>query len=72
MKIIMERFPGGLEAKDLVVTAVAWVATVVWFNPWPGNFHMLWVQPKRKKKKEKKLWIPILPFFSAVLGFTRC
>ena len=24
------------------------------FDPWPGNFHMLLVQPKKKKKKEKK------------------
>ena len=22
------------------------------FNPWPGNFHVPWVQPKRKKKKK--------------------
>ena len=21
------------------------------FNPWPGNFHMMWVQPQKKKKK---------------------
>ena len=21
------------------------------FDPWPRNFHMPWVQPKRKKKK---------------------
>ena len=24
------------------------------FEPWPGNFHMLWVHPKKKKKKKKK------------------
>ena len=23
-------------------------------SPWPGNFHMLWVQPWGKKKKKKK------------------
>ena len=22
------------------------------FDPWPGNFHMLWAQPKKKKKLE--------------------
>ena len=21
------------------------------FNPWPGNFHIMWVHQKRKKKK---------------------
>ena len=24
------------------------------FDPWPRNFHKLWVQPKRKKKKESE------------------
>ena len=24
------------------------------FNPWPGNFHMLQVQPRKKKKRERK------------------
>ena len=24
------------------------------FDPWPGKLPMLWVQPKRKKQKEKK------------------
>ena len=24
------------------------------FHPWPGNFHMPWVQQKKKKKKKKK------------------
>ena len=24
------------------------------FDPWPGNFHMLQVQPKKEKKKKKK------------------
>ena len=23
------------------------------FDPWPGNFHMLWVWPKKKKREEK-------------------
>ena len=23
------------------------------FDPWPENFHMWWVQPKKKKKKRK-------------------
>ena len=24
------------------------------FDPWPGNFHVLWVRQKKKKKKRKK------------------
>ena len=32
------------------------------FNHWPGNFHMSWVWPKKKKKKKvpSKKWIHIL------------
>ena len=56
------------------LTAVVWVATEAWFdpwpltqwvkgsgvatakmwlrfNPWPRNFHKLWVRPFKKKKK---------------------
>ena len=25
------------------------------FSPWPGNFHRLWVQLKKGKKKERKV-----------------
>ena len=24
------------------------------FSPWPGNFHMLWVRPYKKRKRKKK------------------
>ena len=24
------------------------------FSTWPGNFHILWVQPLKKKKEERK------------------
>ena len=24
------------------------------FNPWAGNFHMLWVRPKKKKKNNRR------------------
>ena len=38
--------------KDLAVS-VMWLGSVLWhgprFDPWPGNFCMLWVQPKKKK-----------------------
>ena len=29
------------------------VLSLLWhrFSPWPGNFCMVWVQPKKKKKK---------------------
>ena len=30
------------------------------FSPWPGNFHMLWMQPKKKKIKIKSVYRPIL------------
>ena len=28
-----------------------WLGSLLWygFNPWPGNFHMPWAQPKKKK-----------------------
>ena len=36
-------------------------------NPWPGNFHMLWVQPFKKKKKKKILsqltWAQLSPWY---------
>ena len=35
-----------------------WLRSLLWhrFHPWPGQFHMLWMCPK-KKKKERKLLI---------------
>ena len=32
--------------KDLV-SPLLWLRSLLWrrFEPWPGNFHMLWVQP---------------------------
>lgn len=35
--------PGGLVVKDSEFTALAQ------FNPWPGKFHVLQVQPKKKE-----------------------
>ena len=37
------------ELKDLVSQQL-WLR----FEPWPRNFHTLWVQPFKKKKKKKK------------------
>ena len=37
-----------------VVTAEALATAVAWGDPWPGNFHMLQEQPKRKNKNNTK------------------
>ena len=36
--------------KDLVLSLL-WLRLLLWhrFNPWPRNFHMPWMHPKRKK-----------------------
>ena len=33
-----------------------WLWSQVWlkFNPWPGNFHMLWVWPEKKQKQKNR------------------
>ena len=40
--------------KDLVLSLQQF-GLLLWlrFNLWSGNFHMLWVQPKKKKEKKK-------------------
>ena len=35
--------------KDLELSLALARAVQCWFNPWPGNFGMLQVQPKKKK-----------------------
>ena len=37
---------------DLALS-LQWLESLLWcsFDPWPGNFHMLWVWPKKKKIK---------------------
>ena len=42
------------QVKDPALSLL-WLASLLWrgFSPWPGNFHMLWVQPKRKNKTLK-------------------
>ena len=49
---LAKEFPGGLAVKDLALTLL-WLRLLLWcrFDPWPGNFHMLWVQPQKKKKE---------------------
>ena len=44
------------------------------FHPWPGNLHMLWVWPLKKKKKkklEKKIFhfLDIIKFFLPIVSF---
>ena len=41
--------------KDLAFLQL-WHRSQLWlrFAPWPGNFHMLWVQPKNKNKNKIK------------------
>lgn len=44
------------EVKDLALSM--WhLGLLLWrrFNPWPGNLHMLWLLPKKKKEK-MKIW----------------
>ena len=41
-------FHGGLVVKDPVLSLL-WAGSLLWlwFNPWPRNFCMLWVWPKK-------------------------
>ena len=34
--------------------SLLWLGSMLWlgFDPWPGNLHMPWAWPKKKKKKE--------------------
>ena len=34
------------------VLSLLWLRSLLWhwFNPWPGNVNVPWVQPKKKKK----------------------
>lgn len=53
----VQEFPSGLAVKDLA-WSLLWLGSLLWyrFYLWPGNFHMPWAQPKKKKKKRKR-WI---------------
>ena len=41
------------QAKDPVLSML-WLESLLWlrFDPWPGNFHISWTQPKKKKNPE--------------------
>ena len=47
---ILRKSPSGLAVKDLALS-LPWHR----FDPWPGNFCILQVQPKKKKKKSRIL-----------------
>ena len=56
--------------EDLVLS-LHWLRSILWhgFDPWPGNFHMPWVQPPKKTNKNLKkscymnlLFFPVLFF----------
>ena len=55
VKVIVEEFPGGLVVKDLALSLL-WLRSPLWhrFDPWPGKFHILSGQPKKKKKE---MWL---------------
>ena len=47
------------QVKDLA-WLLQWLGSLLWcgFNPWPRNFHMLWVWPKNKKLNNFKNKLP--------------
>ena len=50
---IARGIPMGFQwVKDLVLS-LQWLRSLLWhrFDPWPGNFHMLWVWQKKKIAK---------------------
>ena len=56
-------FPDGLVVKDLELSLL-WLGSLLWhgFNPWPRNFYMLWVWPKKVfnekvTNREFPLWL---------------
>ena len=43
---VSREFPGSLAIKAMILSFL-WLG----FDAWPGNFHMTWAWPKKKKKK---------------------
>ena len=45
------------QGKDLALS-LQWFGSVLWyrFDPWLENFHVPWVQPKKKKKSFFKIF----------------
>ena len=44
---------GSLMAQQVVdpMLSLLWLWLLLWFDPWPGNFHMPLVQPKKPKEQ---------------------
>ena len=42
------------------VLALQWLRSLLWhgFHPWPMNFHMPWVSPKKKKDQNNYMEFP--------------
>ena len=51
------------QVRDLALSRL-WLGSLLWhkFDPWPRNFHMPRLQPKKKKKKRKKNYMAIFIF----------
>ena len=47
-------FPSGLVVEDLVLSLLQ-----LGFNPWPGNFYMLWGRAKKKIQEDKTARFPL-------------
>ena len=43
------------QVKELALSLL-WRGLLLWqgFDHWPGNFLMLWMQPKKKKERERQ------------------
>ena len=41
------------------VQSLPWLGSLLWhrFDPWPGNFHVLWVWQKKREKDMKGIQI---------------
>lgn len=40
---------------DNSALSLLWLRSLPWyrFDPWPGNFHISWVQPRKRQKEVK-------------------
>ena len=55
--------------KDLALS-LQWFGLLLWpgFDPWPGKFHMLLVQPQTSKQTEKNQKVKLLQFLQLLVG----
>ena len=52
----MEEFPGSSAGYKDLALSLLWLGLVLWlrFRPWPGNFHMLRVQLRKKEEESPR------------------